>query len=168
MATYQREVWVNSSFWDVWDFYSTTDGLEKLTPGWMNLRVEGIRDSDGEANPDMLGEGTQIRMSVRPFGVGERQRWTSTIIEREEEDLGAMFRDEMSGGPFPEWEHTTSFSRATNCGRSSVIRWSIEFRCLAKREARSPKSASNPCSGIDIGKRSSCWSGELYARQCGN
>ncbi len=136
MATYQREVWVNSSFWDVWDFYSTTDGLEKLTPGWMNLRVEGIRDSDGEANPDMLGEGTQIRMSVRPFGVGERQRWTSTIIEREEEDLGAMFRDEMSGGPFPEWEHTHQFFAGDEL--RTLVRDTVEYRVPMLGKTGSP------------------------------
>jgi len=126
MATYQREVWVDASFWDVWEFYSTIDGLVKLTPEWMNLRVEGIRGPDGESDPEILDTGTEIRMSARPFGVGPRQRWTSIIVEREEEDLGATFRDEMSGGPFPEWEHTHQFFAGEN--RETLVRDKVEYR----------------------------------------
>ncbi|MGA9403362.1 SRPBCC family protein [Haladaptatus sp.] len=136
MAIYQREVWVDAPFEDVWRFYSTTDGLEALTPGWMNLRVEGVRGPDGEADPDVLEAGTQIRMSLRPFGVGPRQRWTSTIVEREEENYAAMFRDEMSDGPFPEWEHTHQFYAGDL--QQTLVRDKVEYRFPALGEAGNP------------------------------
>jgi len=109
MATYQREVWVDAPLADVWEFHSTIDGLEALTPGWMDLRVEEVRGPDGERDPSVLGAGTDVRLSSRPFGVGPRQEWVSTITRREEGDGAAVFSDEMRGGPFATWNHTHQF-----------------------------------------------------------
>ncbi len=136
MATYQREVWVDAPFEDVWAFYSTIDGLVELTPEWMHLRVEAIRGPDGESNPDVLEAGTQIRMSLRPFGIGPRQRWVSTIVEREADDTVAMFRDEMSDGPFPEWQHTHQFYAGD--GRRTLVRDEVAYRFPALGETGSP------------------------------
>ena len=135
MATYQREVWVDAPFEDVWRFYSTTDGLEALTPEWMNLRVEEVRGPDGETDPNVLEAGTEIRMSLRPFGMGPRQRWTSKIVQRTEEDGGAVFRDEMSGGPFPEWQHTHQFYAGDG---KTLVRDVVDYRLPALGEAGSP------------------------------
>ncbi|WP_049971988.1 SRPBCC family protein [Haladaptatus cibarius] len=135
MATYQREVWVDAPFDDVWKFYSTTDGLEALTPEWMNLRVEGIKGPDGDPNPDVLETGTQIRLSLLPFGVGPRQRWISTIVRREEKDGAAMFEDEMRNGPFPEWTHIHQFYAGD--GRT-LVRDKVKYRFPALGETGSP------------------------------
>lgn len=109
MAVYQRRIRVAASLDDVWEFHSRVTGLEALTPDWMNLRVEDVRGPEGDPDPDVLYAGSRIRASVRPFGVGPRQRWTSVITEREREDGAAYFRDEMEDGPFREWEHTHRF-----------------------------------------------------------
>jgi ligand-binding SRPBCC domain-containing protein len=109
MATYKRSVRVDAPLSDVWDFHSTSDGLVALTPGWMNLEIEAERGPDGEPDPDVLETGAEIVSTVRPFGVGPRQRWVSEIVERERGDDYAMFRDEMLEGPFPHWVHTHSF-----------------------------------------------------------
>lgn len=109
MAVYERRTRIRAPLDDVWSFYSRIGGLVALTPGWMNMRVESVRDADGEFDPEVLEPGARIRASIRPFGVGPRQRWTSLIVEREESDGAAMFRDEMRGGPFERWEHTHSF-----------------------------------------------------------
>jgi ligand-binding SRPBCC domain-containing protein len=93
----------------VWDFHSRIDGLEALTPEWMNLRVEAVRGADDEPDPDVLDAGSKIRLSMRPFGVGPRQRWVTRIVERRRDDGRGMFRDEMEGGPFRTWDHTHSF-----------------------------------------------------------
>ncbi|WP_248895452.1 SRPBCC family protein [Haloplanus halobius] len=109
MAVYQRRTRVAASLDDVWDFHSRVRGLESLTPGWLRLRIESVRGPGGAPDPEILEAGSRIRASVRPFGVGPRQRWTSIITARERADGAAYFRDEMADGPFRHWEHTHRF-----------------------------------------------------------
>ncbi|ELZ46634.1 cyclase/dehydrase [Halorubrum distributum JCM 9100] len=99
---------------DVWAFHSTVDGLRELTPDWMRLRIDGVTGPDGSPDPEVLVAGSEIEMSMRPFGAGPRQRWTSRIVEREPDgttqpERSARFVDEMEGGPFRRWEHTHAF-----------------------------------------------------------
>ncbi|PSQ49693.1 cyclase [Halobacteriales archaeon SW_6_65_15] len=109
MSTYQREVRVRAPFAAVWKFHSRIEGLEALTPDWMRLRIEEVRGPNGATDADVLEAGTTVRASVRPFGVGPRQRWTSRIVRREAGDGSALFGDVMDDGPFPEWRHTHAF-----------------------------------------------------------
>ncbi|MUW13961.1 cyclase [Halorubrum sp. CBA1125] len=114
MPTYRRTTRVPAPIGDVWTFHSTVDGLRALTPDWMRLRIHDIVGPDGEPDRDVLTAGSRIRMSVRPFGVGTRQRWTSHITERDPDgtyEVGdrARFVDEMVDGPFRRWEHTHAF-----------------------------------------------------------
>jgi ligand-binding SRPBCC domain-containing protein len=109
MPTYTRRTRVDAPLSEVWEFHSRVDGLEALTPGFMNLEVEAVRGPDGEPDPDVLEAGSEIDMAMRPFGVAPRQRWTSVITDREAGDGVAWFRDEMRDGPFPRWRHTHRF-----------------------------------------------------------
>lgn len=109
MPTYRRRTRVAAPLDEVWSFHSRISGLEALTPGFVNLRVESVVGPDGEADPEVLEPGTRIRMSLRPFGLGPRQSWTSVVVDREETDGAAYFADEMEDGPFPEWRHTHRF-----------------------------------------------------------
>lgn len=113
MAVYERSVHVNAPFEDVWDFHSSIDGLDALTPGWVNLRAESVRGPDGEEDPDVMVADTTATVSLRPFGVGPRQESTTRIVERERTDDDGRetgyFVDEMSGGPFAHWRHTHRF-----------------------------------------------------------
>lgn len=109
MPTYSRRTRVAAPLSEVWAFHSRIEGLTALTPGFVNLRVESVSDSDGEADPEVLDVGTEVRLSMRPFGVGPRRRWTSVITDRVEESGSAWFRDEMREGPFPRWVHTHQF-----------------------------------------------------------
>jgi ligand-binding SRPBCC domain-containing protein len=109
MSLFERATRVEAPLSKVWEFHSNVDGLIELTPGWMNLRVERVVGPDGEPNPNVMDVGSRIESSIRPFGVGPRQRWTSAIVEREEGDGWARFRDTMEGGPFAHWEHTHTF-----------------------------------------------------------
>ena len=109
MATYSRLTRVAAPLSEVWDFHSRISGLEALTPDWMNLRVESVTGPDGDPDPEILESGSEIRMSMRPLGVGPRQTWTSVILDRERGDGTATFRDEMRGGPFAKWVHTHRF-----------------------------------------------------------
>ena len=114
MQTYRRTIRIPASIDEVWAFHSTIDGLQRLTPEWMNLRIDGVEGPEEATDPELLVEGSQIRMSIRPFGVGPRQRWTSRITDRTPDGdasvaKSAQFVDEMEGGPFRTWEHTHAF-----------------------------------------------------------
>ncbi|WP_339104021.1 SRPBCC family protein [Haloterrigena salinisoli] len=109
MATYDRRTTIDAPLADVWAFHSRVEGLEGVTPDWMGLRVESVIGPDGTTDPERLEAGTELSLSIRPFGVGPRQRWTSLITDRERGDGSAYFRDEMVRGPFDRWEHTHAF-----------------------------------------------------------
>jgi ligand-binding SRPBCC domain-containing protein len=114
MPTYRRTTRIAAPIEDVWAFHSTIDGLLELTPGWMKMQIGGIEGPDGECDPEVLTAGTEIRMSVRPFGIGPRQRWISRIVERDPDgdaplEGSAYFVDDMADGPFRRWEHTHAF-----------------------------------------------------------
>jgi len=111
MATYRRRTRIAAPLDDVWEFHSDISGLEALTPGFMNLRVDRVAGPDGAPDPEVLETGARIEMSMRPFGVAPRQRWVSVIREREAHlDEGrATFVDTMEEGPFPTWRHTHRF-----------------------------------------------------------
>ena len=109
MPTYERRTTVDAPLEDVWQFHSQISGLEALTPDWMGLRVESVVGPDGTLDPELLEEGAEISLSMRPLGVGPRQYWTSLITAREHDDGSAFFRDEMVHGPFDHWAHTHSF-----------------------------------------------------------
>ncbi len=125
MATYRRETWIDAPFEDVWTFHSTTDGLEALTPDFMRLEIDRVVGPDGNLDPEELAAGSRIEMSVRPFGVGPRQRIVSVITDRTLEDGAGSFRDVMESGPFAEWEHTHQFF--ADGGRTRLVD-RIEYR----------------------------------------
>ncbi|NEU56581.1 SRPBCC family protein [Halorussus sp. MSC15.2] len=127
MPTYQREVRVGAPLDEVWEFHSRVGGLEALTPDWMHLRVEEVRGRDGDERDAtaVLDTGTEVRMSLRPFDVGPRQRWTSRITRREEGDGTAVFEDVMEGGPFPTWRHTHSFYAVSD--DETIVRDRVEY-----------------------------------------
>lgn len=109
MPTYRRSTRVRAPLEEVWEFHSRIDGLEALTPAFMNLRVDAVVGPDGERDPGVLEAGARAYSSIRPFGVGPRQRWLSVITDRHEEEGAAYFVDEMEEGPFPHWRHAHRF-----------------------------------------------------------
>ncbi|WP_232685918.1 SRPBCC family protein [Halobacterium zhouii] len=148
MATYERTVRVHAPLADVWAFHATIDGLVSLTPDWAELRVDGI-ESPGGSDSNVLVPGTRVRLSVRPFGVGPRIRWTSRIVEREEResvsgersesearrgakqnDGVAYFVDEMESGPLPEWRHE---HYVYGDGGETLVRDRVTYRAPAGR-----------------------------------
>lgn len=128
MARYERSVRVQAPLDAVWTFHSRISGLEALTPGWLQLRVESVVGPDGEHDPDTLDVGTDIRLSMAPFGIGPRQQWTSRITDRERRSGAARFRDEMVEGPVPEWVHTHLFFQD---GDETLVRDRVRYRLPA-------------------------------------
>jgi ligand-binding SRPBCC domain-containing protein len=136
MATYERETYLRAPFEDVWEFHSGTAGLTAVTPKFMNLSVTAARGPDGEPDPEILTEGSEVDLSMRPFGVGPRQTWTSRIVERRRDGQAGLFRDEMHDGPFERWVHTHSFYADAG---GTTLRDRVEYRlpfgdlgCLAE------------------------------------
>jgi ligand-binding SRPBCC domain-containing protein len=124
MPTYERSSRVVAPFEEVWEFHSDERGLVALTPGWMNLEIESVRGPRGDPGPDVLGAGSVVESSVRPFGVGPRQSWVSEITARERSGGAAYFRDVMSDGPFRRWVHTHMFYAD---GETTVVRDRVEY-----------------------------------------
>ena len=124
MPVYERETRVRAPLDAVWSFHSRISGLEALTPDWMHPRVEHVVDADGNPDPDVLDPGTQIRMSIRPLGVGPRRRWVSRIVEREETPGAARFVDVMDRGPFPRWRHAHRFFAD---GEETIVNDRVEY-----------------------------------------
>lgn len=125
MPTYHRQIRVDAPLDEVWEFHSGVEGLVKLTPDWMNMRVEGVRGPDGEPDPEELTEESEVELSLRPFGVGPKQGWVSRIIYREKDDVSGIFRDEMDGGPFAKWVHTHRFVAD---GDGTVVYDDVEYK----------------------------------------
>lgn len=109
MPSYRRETRIPAPLAEVWEFHSRADGLTALTPDWMRMHIETVRGPDGDRDPEILEQGSQLRLSIRPFGIGPRRQFTARIIERERKEGRAWFRDDMVSGPFSHWEHTHSF-----------------------------------------------------------
>jgi ligand-binding SRPBCC domain-containing protein len=109
MPVFEYESRIRAPLETVWKFHSTADGLVKLTPDWVQLSVDEVRGPDGEPDPEILEAGSEITLSVRPFGVGLRRSETSRITERVVDDGSAYFVDEMVDGPFETWRHRHSF-----------------------------------------------------------
>lgn len=124
MATYTRSTRVDAPLEEVWAFHTTPDGLEALTPDFMNLDVRDVTGPDGESDTEELPAGSRVRLAVRPFGVGPEQSWTTVITERTEDERRAHIRDVMEDGPFPIWEHTHRF---VGDGDTTVITDHVEY-----------------------------------------
>jgi ligand-binding SRPBCC domain-containing protein len=124
MATYRRRTRVRAPLEAVWAFYSSTDGLEALTPDWMGLTVRSVRGPDGKLDPEELIEGSEISMASKPFGIMPESRWISRITERREGEGYRMFRDDMLGGPFDIWIHTHEFY---GDGNETVLIDTVEY-----------------------------------------
>lgn len=120
MARYRRSTWIDAPLETVWRAHSHVAGLLAVTPSWLDLRVEQIRDDSGvPVDHDVtLETGYELDLSLAPLAVGPRQTWTSRIVAREEPSPtgspdateAAMFRDRMVSGPMAHWEHTHRFA----------------------------------------------------------
>ncbi len=115
MPIFTKSVRVNSPLDDVWNFHSNIDGLEYLTPSWMNLKIESVVDSNGKKIKVGLPVGTAILASIHPFKIGQPVIWNVQILERNKQQTSAFFRDDVSGKPFQKWTHTHSFSTYGDC-----------------------------------------------------
>lgn len=113
MPTYQASSVIPVDFETVWDFYDSAEGLERLTPAWLGLRVRRIVGPDGEPDPPEYLVGTEIHLELEPFGPSALPAigWVAEITDREVADGRASFVDEQvdGRGPFETWRHAHRF-----------------------------------------------------------
>jgi len=105
----------------VWEFHSTVDGLQALTPAMANLRVEELSIPD---DGTVLIEGSEMVLSARPIPGGPRTRLRTKIVKREQTPSEAVFVDELQTGPLETWRHTHRFVAS---GESTELIDDIEF-----------------------------------------
>ena len=91
-------------------FFAEPANLEKLTPGWLRLRLV-------EA-PDQIRPGSLLRYRTAPFG----QVWVAQISVWEPP---YRFADVQLSGPYRQWEHTHTFAAVEG---GTEIRDRIRYR----------------------------------------
>lgn len=109
MAVFERSTLVRAPLDEVWAFHTAPEGLPAAAPGWLHLAVESTVGPHGQPVNE-FSEGTEVTLSIRPFGVVPELTWTARITAVERRDDRAVFRDEMHDGPFPRWVHTHGFA----------------------------------------------------------
>jgi len=93
-------------------FFADPANLEKLTPGWLRLRLV-------EA-PDEVRVGSLLRYRAAPFGLA--QIWVAEISVWEPP---YRFADVQRSGPYRAWEHTHAFAAVES---GTEIRDRIRYR----------------------------------------
>jgi uncharacterized protein len=94
---FRTEQLIERPIWDVFDFFSRAENLERITPDWLNFRILDV-------SPNPVQKGTLIRYSLRwrIFPI----RWTTQITEW---DPPHRFVDVQLKGPYKLWHHEHRF-----------------------------------------------------------
>lgn len=110
MAVFERSFVVDAPFDDVWQFHTSIEGLIAVTPDWLGLTVETVTRPDGEsAAGGRLIEGSEISLTIRPFGRVHLGRWQARVTHVDRGTERAEIRDELLDGPFTRWLHSHRF-----------------------------------------------------------
>ena len=96
--TLHRELWIQRSLPEVFDFFGRAENLERLTPPWPFFRIL-------TPTPIEMREGATIAYQLRVRGIPikwltEIERWNSPF----------EFIDVQRKGPYKVWRHTHRFS----------------------------------------------------------
>lgn len=92
---FQREQFINTSIENIWNFISSPQNLQKITPKNMgfDIRTPNL--------PDKIYEGMIISYTVRPlFGIPTN--WVTEITHIRDK---SYFVDEQRVGPYKLWHH---------------------------------------------------------------
>jgi ligand-binding SRPBCC domain-containing protein len=96
LQTYRTSQILNASKERIWDFISTPENLQEITPKYLGFEILS------EHLPSKIYAGTIIQYNVRPI-LGIRMSWVTEITHVEE---GKYFVDEQRFGPYKFWHHT--------------------------------------------------------------
>jgi len=129
MATFSQRSWVSAPLSTVWEFHSTIDGLEALTPAVADLRIEQL---EVPGDREVLVAGSEMTLSLRTIPGLPRTRLRTRIVRRERRPDGALFVDEMQAGPLARWRHTHRFeARGTGTDLIDEIEFATGYGAVA-------------------------------------
>ena len=112
--TFRRTLTIQKPILEVFEFFSDTSNLERITPSYLRFRIltqDSVR----------MASGTRIEYALSLFGVPIRWRTRISCWEP-----NSRFVDEQEFGPFAFWRHTHEF---TACGDDyTVVSDRVEYR----------------------------------------
>lgn len=97
---FHQKQFIKSDIDRVWDFFSSPDNLNKITPPFMNFEILDISGSEKMFN------GQLIKYKVSPFPF-VRVTWVTEINDIHPK---TFFSDNQVKGPFSLWHHEHKFS----------------------------------------------------------
>lgn len=117
MKTYQlkAETTVPANIFEVWNFFSNPRNLSRLTPDYMNFRIQKCPDVKE------IYEGMIIEYKVSPL-LHIPVNWVTKI---QRVSTNEMFQDIQLKGPFAFWEHTHKFE---DRGRETFMTDEVKYR----------------------------------------
>jgi hypothetical protein len=119
--TLQRESFVPRPIAEVFDFFSSAENLEKITPPWLGFRIL-------TPLPIELRRGTVISYRLRVRGIPIR--W---LTEIEEWAPPFEFVDIQRKGPYKSWRHTHRFVQVDGGTRmSDTVRYALPLGPLGR------------------------------------
>jgi ligand-binding SRPBCC domain-containing protein len=95
---------IKSDLDTVWDFFSTPDNLNNITPD--EMKFEFLTDTAGKK----MYEGMIIKYKVSPFP-GVKMNWVTEITKISDKNY---FVDEQRIGPYKMWHHEHHFKALDN------------------------------------------------------
>lgn len=101
--TLQKEVLLNTSIPECWDFLSHPANLNDITPPYLNFKIIS-------RVPDRMHNGLLIEYSIRIPILGQ-QSWLTEIRHVREHQ---SFVDEQRSGPFRFWHHYHEIEQKEN------------------------------------------------------
>ena len=116
----RRKQWVPHSLEQVFQFFSSAENLEQLTPPFLRFRITSA--------PARLHAGAVIEYKLRVHGFPVR--WLTTI---ERWDPPNSFVDVQTKGPYKLWHHAHCFwPESGGTWIDDSVRYSLPFGALGK------------------------------------
>ncbi len=114
----ERTTFLKANMAYVWDFFSSPENLNKLTPPEVSFQI--LSDS---AQKKMYA-GMIINYKIKPFPI-VGFRWTTEITHCEE---GKYFVDEQRFGPYSFWHHQHIFAEKGNgIEMTDIVHYGLPF-----------------------------------------
>lgn len=107
---------------EAWDFFSSPENLEKITPSKMNFRI-----TSGKPEKMYAGQIISYKIKIFPFF---SSHWVTEITQVE--NL-SFFIDEQRFGPYKMWHHEHRFKSENNTiGMHDKVTYKIPFGFLGR------------------------------------
>lgn len=113
---------INASIEECWDFFSSPQNLQTITPTNMSFEIE---DFDGKR----MYPGQIITYTLKPL-LGIQMSWVTIITVSKENQY---FIDEQRFGPYKLWHHKHFFEPAENGTKmTDVVHYVLPFGFLGR------------------------------------